>query len=300
MANLVFEKFTNVGSGKALTLADDGFLRQFGFNASNLNQHWMRLDARQPTRIAIRTSRRVIDVQTGVLVDNRPLQVFPNTGNPNQAFNISDTGDGDDAFFIFADGTQEVWDVFDASVDDRALIQIFGLNRGNNQRWRLGPDVSVIESVQAFLIRSLANNLVLDMPGFAQDDGVIVQQFNENGGFNQLWERVPTFDGREKIRCVSSRKVLDYPLGAALNKEVGVIGQYADNGGDNQQWFINKVGQDDFGRDIVNIVSAVPGNGFLLCVPPDSNGVGGRIQADPPSGGQNQQWVFAEPNEEPV
>jgi hypothetical protein len=60
------------------------------------------------------------------------------------------------------------------------------------------------------------------------------------------------------------------------------------------------VGQDDFGRDIVNIVSAVPGNGFLLCVPPDSNGVSGRIQADPPSGGQNQQWVFAEPNEAPV
>jgi hypothetical protein len=301
MANLVFEKFINVGSGKALTLADDGFLRQFGFNASNLNQHWMRLDAQQPTRIAIRTSRQLIDVQGGDLVDNRPLQEFPKTGGPNQAFNISDTGDVDGAFFFFADGTQEVWDVFGASVDDRALIQIFGLNRGDNQRWQLGPGVSVIEAVQAFLIRSLANNLVLDMPGFAQDDGVIVQQFDENGGFNQLWERVPTFDGREQIRCVSSRKVLDYPLRAALNNQVAVIGQHADNGGDNQQWFINVVGQDDFGRDIVTIVSAVPGNGFLLGVPPGANGVGQPIEAFPDNGdGVSQRWIFVDPIEGPV
>lgn len=295
MATLIFEKFTSLNSGKALTLADDGFLRQFPFDPSNLNQHWMRLDP-GTTRIVIRTSNQVIDVQGGVLVDNTPLQVFPNTGNPNQLFKFVDTGDGDGAFFIFADDSQEVWDVFGASPDDGALVQIFALNRGGNQRWRLEQ----IEAAEAFLIRSLANNLVLDMPDFSQDDGVIVLQGNENGGFNQLWQRIPTFDGREKIQCISSGKVLDYPAQAALNNEVGIIGQYADNGGDNQQWFINKVGQDGFGRDIVTIVSAVPGNGFLLGVPPDANGVGERIEAFPDNGGQNQRWVFAEPLEAPV
>jgi hypothetical protein len=295
MATLLFEKFTNVHSDKAATLAGDGHLSQFPFDLSNLNQYWLRLDP-LPTRIAIRTSRQVIDVQGGLLVDNAQLQVFPNTGNPNQLFRIVDTGDGDGAFFIFADGTQEVWDVFNSSLDDDALIQVFGLHRGDNQRWRLEP----IETFEAFLIRSLANNLVLDVPGFAQDDGVIVLQGNENGGFNQLWQRVPTFDGREQIRCVSSRKVLDYPLSAALNNQIATIGQYADNGGDNQQWFINKVGQDDFGRDIVTIISTVPGNGFLLGVPPDANGFGGRIEAFPDTGGQEQRWVFAEPLEGPV
>jgi hypothetical protein len=222
--------------------------------------------------------------------------VFPNSGNPNQLFKFVDTGDGDGAFFIFADDSQEVWDVFGASTDDNALIQIFGLNRGGNQRWRLEQ----IEAAEAFLIRSLANNLVLDIPGFSQDDAVNVQQFTENGGFNQLWEIIPTFDGRVKIQCVTSGKVLDYALQAALNHEVAIIGQNPDNGGDNQQWFINKVGQDDFGRDIVTIISAVPGNGFLLGVPPDSDGVGGRIEAFPDNGGQNQRWVFAEPLEAPV
>jgi hypothetical protein len=295
MPTLIFEKFTNINSGKAVTLADDGFLRQFPFDLSNLKQHWMRLDP-GTTRIVIRTSNQVIDVQGGVLIDNAPLQVFPNTGNPNQLFKIVDTGDGDGAFFIFADDSQEVWDVFNASIDDGALIQTFGLNRGGNQRWQL----QLIEAAEAFLIRSLANNLVLDIPGFSQDDSVNVQQFNENGGFNQLWQRIPTFDGHEKLQCVSSRKVLDYALQAALNNEVAIIGQNTDNGGENQQWFINRVGQDDFGRDIVTIVSAVPGNGFLLGVPPDSSGVGGPIEAFPDNGGMNQRWVFAEPIEAPV
>jgi Ricin-type beta-trefoil lectin domain-like len=179
MPTLIFEKFTNINSGKAVTLADDGFLRQFPFDLSNLKQHWMRLDP-GTTRIVIRTSNQVIDVQGGVLIDNAPLQVFPNTGNPNQ-----------------------------------------------------------------------------------------------------LWQRIPTFDGREKLQCVSSRKVLDYALQAALNNEVAIIGQNTDNGGENQQWFINRAGQDDFGRDIVTIVSAVPGNGFLLGVPPDSSGVGGPSRRSP-------------------
>jgi hypothetical protein len=48
MATLIFEKLTSVDSGKAVTLADDGFLRQFPFDQSNLNQHWMRLDPGRP------------------------------------------------------------------------------------------------------------------------------------------------------------------------------------------------------------------------------------------------------------
>jgi hypothetical protein len=51
---------------------------------------------------------------------------------------------------------------------------------------------------------------------------------------------------------------------------------------------------------LVTIISAVPGNGFLLGVPPDSDGVGGRIEVFPDTGGQNQRWVFAEPLEGPV
>jgi hypothetical protein len=51
---------------------------------------------------------------------------------------------------------------------------------------------------------------------------------------------------------------------------------------------------DNFGRDIVNIVSAV--NGFFLDVPNGSRDAGQLIQAFPDNGGgQNQQWVFADP-----
>jgi hypothetical protein len=290
MATLLFERFRSVGSGKVVTLAGDGFLRQFPSDDANLNQHWIRLDP-GTTRIGLRTTNQVIDAQGGQLVNNTALQVFPGTGNPNQLWRIEETGDGDNAFFIFADETQEAWDVENASPDDGALIQLFGLNRGGNQRWLL----ETIEEFEAFEIRSLVSNLVLDMPGFTQDDGVEIQQFNGNGGFNQLWQRIPTANGREKIRCVCSAKVMDYPLQAALDHQPGFISQYADNGGPNQEWFITPTGKKDgFGRDIVNIVSAV--NEFFLDVPNGSPNAGQAIQAFPNNGGgRNQQWVFVEP-----
>jgi hypothetical protein len=119
--------------------------------------------------------------------------------------------------------------------NDGAFVQLFGLHRGANQRWRLEQ----VELFEAFQIRSLASNLVLDIPGFSQNEGgVEAQQFASNGGFNQLWQRVPTGGGTEKLRCVSSGKVLDYVLQAAINRQPGDVGQYSDNGGQNQEWRI--------------------------------------------------------------
>jgi len=38
---------------------------------------------------------------------------------------------------------------------------------------------------------SEASQKVLDVPGFAAGDGVIIQQFQFNGGPNQQWRLVP-------------------------------------------------------------------------------------------------------------
>src|SRR5262249_40187997 len=111
-----------------------------------------------------------------------------------------------------ADDTQEVWDVSDDSLDDGALIQLFALHRGPNQRWL----IEQIEVFEAFEIRSLASNLVLDVPGFSQDDGETIQQYDSNGGFNQLWQLTQPVDGRRKIRCACSDKLVDYPLQSAV------------------------------------------------------------------------------------
>jgi hypothetical protein len=116
MALLLFERLRNVGSGKVLTLADDGFLKQFPFDAANLNQQWLRLDP-GTARIVVRTSNRVIDAIGGNLVNNTRLQVYARTGNANQRWTLQDTGDRDGALFVFADNTQEVWDVENASLE---------------------------------------------------------------------------------------------------------------------------------------------------------------------------------------
>jgi hypothetical protein len=232
---------------------------------ATIAEHWNRdlHDEDGTFKIKSRTSSFVIDAQAvgGVIQDNAALQLYADTGNPNQRWRIVDTGDGDGPFFIMADDTQEVWDVENASRDDGALIQLFGLHRGDKQRWLMEQ----IEVFEAFQIRSPASNLALDLPGFSQDIGKSIQQWDSNGGFNQLWQKVLAADGRNKIRCACSGQILDYTLQFALANQPAIIGQEPDNGGSNQEWFINTVGQDGFGRDIVSIVSAV--NGFFLNVP---------------------------------
>ncbi len=57
------------------------------------------------------------------------------------------------------------------------------LQWGLNQQWALNLD----EITGAYEIANAYDDKVLDIPGFSNDDGVIVQQYTRNGGANQRW-----------------------------------------------------------------------------------------------------------------
>jgi photosystem II stability/assembly factor-like uncharacterized protein len=109
-------------------------------------------------------------------------------------------------------------------------------------------------------IVSKASGKVFDVPGFATADGVLIQQYQDNGGTNQQWRLVPVQGGFVRIQSLSSGKVLDVP-GFATNDGVA-IQQYTDNGGTNQQWnLVPRPGGSFqiFSRSSGQVLEAIPG-----------------------------------------
>jgi hypothetical protein len=106
-----------------------------------------------------------------------------------------------------------------------------------NQQWILVP---LEEGL--YKIRCAGSGKVLDVPGFATGNGVIIQQYTENGGFNQQWLLINVGNEFYKIISRSSEKVLDVP-GFATGDGI-LIQQYTDNGGSNQHWHLTLVEAD--------------------------------------------------------
>jgi hypothetical protein len=130
-------------------------------------------------------------------------------------------------------------------------------------------------------IRSRSSGRVLDVPGFATDDSVKIQQYGENRGPNQCWILQPT--GGEFVKIVSaySLKVLDVP-GSATDDHV-LVQQYSDNGGNNQQWKLEPTTQGFF-------KIRCRSSGKVLDVPGSAADDGVQIQQYTDNGGKNQEW----------
>jgi hypothetical protein len=122
------------------------------------------------------------------------------------------------------------------------LIQQYDFNGGQNQQWEivyLTSDTNTPgEPNDYFVIVNEWSGKVLDVPGFATDDQVQIQQWIFNGGTNQQWKFV--YDDNTHSYLIVNRnsgKVLDVPNGSP-NDGV-IIQQYHDNGGGmNQRWLL--------------------------------------------------------------
>ena len=143
-------------------------------------------------------------------------------------------------------------------------------------------------TLQAFIL-SRSSGKVLDVPGFATADGVVIEQFQLNRGTNQQWLFFPSaINGNvNKIVSLSSGKVLDVPHSETADGVL--IQQFTDNKGKgvNQQWRLVRV---DGTADFVKIVSEVGSNGKVLDVPHSETADGVQIQQWTDNGSTNQQW----------
>jgi hypothetical protein len=284
---LTFESFLNVSTHKALTADDDGYLRQYAADSHNRKQDWLRLLQLNPEdgtfKMTSRVSGKVLDNELGF------LQVVDADAIGTERWNLVSTDDGADNFLVQESGPDgRVWSVDSDADGEQVYLGNLGLSQ--NQVWR----THVTEGFDnVFEIHSVAHqNLVLDVPHFSQVDGGLIQQWQEQGGFNQLWDIPPMRNRRTIIRSICSGKLLDYPLEEAKNRTPAAVGQYEANGGDNQTWNIDVVRSGSNGNDIVHIVSGYPGNDLVLDVPFGTDRLGEYIQAYPLNGKSNQQWVL--------
>ena len=228
----------------------------------NFNQHWYQIRDGQTFKFLSRRSPLWLNghgTATGAIIDargglnlNAYLQQYPDNNGNNQRWQSGGTSSTNNYFFIVDAEGEFAWELpIDEHEDptdwDGADIWLAPLNQGDNQAWR-------IETVQvdAFLLRSRANQLVIDVPSFSQNDGVGIQQFPKNGGFNQLWEFLPTTDGFGMLRSVCSGRVLD--VGLRNIDTPSFIFQHEPNGAVSQEYRLNVVDKSQDDNDIVEII----------------------------------------------
>src|SRR5277367_189845 len=109
---LTFESLWNVSTQKAITVGDDGLLRQYAEDRENRAQHWLRLHQQNPMdgtfKITSRVSGKVIDINMALLVVSPFSSLTP---NPTQRWNLVSTEDGTDNFYVLAGDSQQAWTV---------------------------------------------------------------------------------------------------------------------------------------------------------------------------------------------
>jgi hypothetical protein len=138
--------------------------------------------------------------------------------------------------FIRSRSSGKVLDVPGFATNDGAKIQQFTYNGGKNQQWQFVATGSLVGNMNVGKMVSVSSGKVLDVPGFATNNGAQIDQWTDNGGQNQRWvlTRVEGEADFVTILSESSGKLLEVPDFAT--NDGTLIDQFADNGGRNQHW----------------------------------------------------------------
>jgi hypothetical protein len=123
------------------------------------------------------------------------------------------------------------------------------------------------------VVRGVASNRCVDVPGSATANGTQVQIWDCNGGANQSW----ALTSAKELR-VYGNKCLD--VVGASNTAGAKVQIWDCNGGTNQQWNLNS------GNTITGV-----GSGLCLDVVGAGTANGGLVQIWTCNGGTNQQWT---------
>jgi len=209
------------------------------------------------------------------------LQIYPSHGGPNQHWEITEVGQfgsgtsGYKLYKITAAGTDMAWDLPNGDVTSGNSIQIYPFHGGDNQLWREEG-----KSTQAFVIKSAANQRVLDVPGFTSNWSVI-QHYPANGGYNQAWELEGEEGGPRRIRSVSSGRYLASTFVGEEN--FSVVIQARGSASNFQRWTLDL---DSNGAGTIQNVET----GFFLSIATGAGTHGAELRCLPGNGSSQQRW----------
>jgi hypothetical protein len=157
---------------------------------------------------------------------------------------------------------------------------------GYEQQWILVA-AGQSANIEASNLVNASSQQVLDDPDFSRADGTPMDQWDYNGGTNQIWTLNPLPDGNYQIQNEFNQKVLDDPASSTADG-TNVI-QYDADGGANQEWTLVPLADGNY--LIVNLAS-----GNVLDDPGASTAQGQSIDLWQPDGGANQEWTLFDAN----
>jgi hypothetical protein len=280
----------NVASGKVLddpsgSTADGTKIQQYQLNGG-LNQQWVpELQSDGNYLIANASSGKVLEDPGFSTANGTQVDQYHATGGLNQEWQFAWLPGG--TYEILNAYSGKALDIPNGSTANGTIVQQYQLSGGLNQQWvLLGAGASA--PIGPGYIANASSGKVLDDPGGSTASGTQIQQFELNGGSNQIWTCVPLDNGYDVIVNSASGLVLDDPGGSTAPGTL--IQQYQFNGGVNQQWQLAL--QPDGDYKVVNQAS-----GLVLDDPSGSTADGTKIQQFPWNGGLNQQWELFGPNQ---
>jgi hypothetical protein len=153
--------------------------------------------------ILSRSSGLVLDVTNASNAAGAKIQQYPDAGTENQHWRTVPVDGG--FFKIQGAASGMVLEVVGDSHDDKAQIQQSWDNGATTQHWQFIP-VSVPPTDLPFpvltagglffKIKSRVSGKVLDVPEHSANQSIIIQQFSDTGGSNQLWQLISAGDVR--------------------------------------------------------------------------------------------------------
>jgi hypothetical protein len=245
-------------------------------------------------KIVCRASGKVLDVPGNSPQPGLQIQQWEENGGPNQRWEVFPAVGS--SYFIRSLGTRLMLDVSGFGTANGTPIDQFPDKRSigdpnidtRNQQWNIIP----VDNGY-YKIVSVWSGKVLDIPGFSQDNGAKLQQFDDNGGTNQQWQLVLVNvipEGRlleAFIQSVSSRLVMTTKGaandGAPVVQDVGGSGSLV-LAGSSSDWATDP---GDGGYFQVRFLPS----GKVLDDPGLSD-VPAPLQQFTPNGGPNQRWAF--------
>jgi hypothetical protein len=220
-----------------------------GFQCNDgLNQRWfLEFDDQGMCSIRSSCSLRCLDVPNGDYGAN--VQQYACQGSANQKWRLypvynADPANPFDVLFLQVRSPDEQWAlyVFDdwnyPNANDK-FLKLTQQEFDGNGRVTFPPKTSlrfvVHPADQFLLVVNKASGQCLDVPGFGLDDGVQIQQYDINGGDNQLWKFELNPHGRFRIRNKNSQKFLstqeDMPIGPRMLPNSAVTARPQPSGG---------------------------------------------------------------------
>ncbi len=249
-----------VHSGKVLDVYDSGnangtnVTQYMQKDTDNDNQKWKLKDAGNGTyNIVSVCNGKYLDVHGAYTANETNIEVYEDNGGENQKFILKDAYIKPEK--TIEDGIYEIqstvgmnmyFDIFGATQDDGADLQIWQRNGNKNQKFEITKN----KNDNYYTIKNLNSQKVLDVYGAYNTKGTKIIQFNSTNADNQQWIIKKSGDG-EYYNIISKSCELYLDVSGGAGNKGSKIQVYDGHGGNNQKFKLIPIKEEDINSPVI-------------------------------------------------